>query len=327
MFYGRSLSNWNRTRDTFTQNLYTRYNCYWLTWGAAFGRRMVRGIGTPVPGDPVENTGFAKVRVEQDRDCSGALRLLWIWNIINKVEGEPSAGADCDLGLNCPVRLVSIAGRFFSTVNNNNHLMMSLNGELLDSFDFANRQYYNPFEFELRYDSQPCPGLDSAASVLNLELLGSDKMQAYVDYFDVTYQLRLRLGRTGGLAFRSFGSGWRAFAADNVRGEPIVLNVDLPQSPRLITEWQRGGDSVLFRDFVAETSDYVVTDAGHLLKPVSLERRIPGRLGRESFGANLPDYCPGQHVRGRTGSRALPLRQYRRPDVRDRADRPPERGL
>jgi hypothetical protein len=292
MFYGRSPSYWNRARDTFTRNLYTPYNCYWLTWGAAAGRRMVQGIGAPVPGEPVENTGFAKVRVEQERDCPARSGLLWIWNIINKVEGEPSAGMDCDLGLGRPVRVRSIAGRFFSTVNSNNHLVMSLNHALLDSFDFANRPYYNPFEFDLRYDSQPCPGLDSATSVLNLELRGNDKMQAYVDYFDVTYEFRLRLVRAGGLPFSSYGPGWRAFRVDNVRSEPIVLNVDRPHAPRLITEWQRAGDWVQFRDFVAETSDYVVTDAGCLLRPASMERRSPGRLARGSFSADYLIVAP-----------------------------------
>jgi hypothetical protein len=292
LFYGRSVSGWNAGRDTFTRNLYTWYNCYWLTWGAAVGRRMVQGIGTPIPGEPVENTGFAKVRVEQDRDCPARSGLLWIWSIISKVEGAASAGLDCDLGLVSPARISSISGRFFSTVTNNNHLEMSLNHQLLDSFEFANRPYYNPFEFELRFDSTPCPGLDSMSNILKLELKGSDKMQAYVDYFDVSYQLRLRLGRARDLTFYVSGPGWHTFAVADVRDEPFVLNVDEPACPRLITEWRREDDSVVFRDLVADTSDYVVTNRAQLRRPVSIERRSPGRLRPESFTADYLIVAP-----------------------------------
>jgi hypothetical protein len=294
LFYGRAISGWNSGLDTFTRNLYTRDNCYWLTWGVAPGRRMVEGIGTPVPGEPAENTGFAKVRVEQDRDCPARSGLLWIWAIVNKVQGAATAVMDLDLGLQNPVRLSSISGQFFSTVPNTNHLNMYLNHVPLDSFEFANRSYSNPYAFGLSFDSQPCPGLDSVHDVLNLELVGDSTMQAYVDYFDVSYEQRLRLNQGRALSFFTSGSGWHTFAVHDVRSRPLVLNVDNPRSPRLIADWQYQGDSLRFRDFARDTSDYLVTDTAHLLKPVSIERRAPGKVRVESFDADYLIVAPDQ---------------------------------
>lgn len=294
LFYGRAISGWNSGLDTFTRNLYTKDNCYWLTWGTAAGRRMVEGVGTPVPGEPAENTGFAKVRVEQDRDCPARSGLLWIWAIINKVQGAAVATMDFDLGLQNPVRLSQISGRFFSTVASTNHLSMYLNHVLLDSFEFANRSYWNPYTFGLSFDSQPCPGLDSGHDVLNLELRGDTTMQAYVDYFDVSYEQRLRQNQGRALSFFTPGAGWHTFAVRDVRSRPLVLNVDNPRSPRLITDWQYQGDSLRFRDFARDTSYYVVTDSAHLLRPVSIERRTPGRLRAESFRADYLIVAPDQ---------------------------------
>jgi hypothetical protein len=294
MFYGRAISGWNSGLDTFTRNPYTRYNCYWLTWGRARGRRMVEGIGTPAPGEPVENTGFSKVRVEQDLSCPARSGLLWIWNTINKVQGAASAAMDFDLGLQNPVRLLSISGRLFSTVSNTNNLNLYLNHQMLDSFEFANRSYSNPFEFELGYDSQPCPGLDSVHDVLNLELVGDSTMQAYVDYFDVSYEQRLRLNQGRALSFFVSAPGRHTFAISDVRSLPLVLNVDNPRSPRLITDWQYRGDSLLFRDFAGDTARYVVTDTAHLLKPFSIERRSPGKVRAESFDGDYLIVAPDQ---------------------------------
>jgi hypothetical protein len=294
LFYGRAVSGWNPGLDTFTRNLYTRDNCYWLTWGVAPGRRMVEGIGTPVPGEPAESTGFAKVRVEQDHECPARSGLLWVWSIINKVQGAATAAMDFDLGLQNPVRLLQISGRFFSTVSKTNHLNMYLNHVLLDSFEFANRPYSNPYAFGLSFDSLPCPGLDSVHDVLNLELVGDSTMQAYVDYFDVSYEQRLRLNQGRALSFFARGSGRHTFAVRDVRSRPLVLNVDNPRSPRLITEWQYQGDSLRFSDFARDTSFYLVTDTAHLLKPVSLERRTPGRLRAESFDADYLIVAPDQ---------------------------------
>jgi hypothetical protein len=294
LFYGRSVSGWNSGLDTFTQNLYTVYNCYWLTWGVARGRRMVEGIGTPVPGEPVENTGFSKVRVEQDLSCPARSGLLWLWNTINKVQGAATAATDFDLGLQNPVRLLSISGQLFSTVANTNYLNLYLNHQLLDSFEFGSRPWSAPFEFELGYDSQPCPGLDSVRDVLNLELAGSAVMQASVDYFDVSYVQRLRLNQGRSLSFSVFEPGRHTFAVSDVRSLPVVLNVDNPRAPRLITEWQYQGDSLRFRDFAEDTARYVVADTAHLLKPSSIERRSPGRVRAESFDADYLIIAPDQ---------------------------------
>jgi hypothetical protein len=292
LFYGRAVSEWDAQLRTFTNNPYTRQNVYWLTWGAARGRRMMEGLGIPMPGASVRTTGLARQHVEEDLDCPARSGLLWIWTVMNKVRAAPALSASFALGLPLPQAITSLSGRLYSATGYN-RLQISLNGRLLDTACFGARPYSNPLDFELRYDTVACPGVDSLSNTLTLTLSGDSNMLVYVDYFDLSLVERLRL-TNGTLRFFVIESTPQTFAVTGLAGEPLILNLDDPHAPHVITGWRRQGDSVVFRDVVNDTASYLITDLAALRRPARIERRTPGRLRSPGFTADYVIVAPEQ---------------------------------
>jgi hypothetical protein len=273
IFYGQAV-----------RSLYTRYNVYWLTWGAGAGRRMIEGSGAPGPEGPVRTTGLARDHLEEDWECPARSGLLWVWKAMNKANTESCLSANFPLHLSTPQEMKRLIGLLYSTTDAN-RMNVYLNHVLLDSFSFGAYAYGDPFRFEFNYDSLPCPGLDSLGNTLTLELVGAGSQEVYPDYFEAAYVKRLKIGTlpaSGGVPiFTEFfvvESTPQTFAVTGLEGEPLVLALDNPLAPGLISDWRHRGDSVVFRVLVNDTSRYLVTDLDRLRRPIRVERRSPGKL-------------------------------------------------
>lgn len=295
-FFATGSSGWDERYRSFTHNLYTRYNYYWLTWGSAPGLRMT-SRALPPNGAPALSYGGMRLRCEEDRECPARSGLLWLWKQLEKSDVQDSVSADFNLRLARPAELTNLALRFYSLNPNSgysfvtNHLHIWLNGQLLDSVRFGIRGAGNPLN--LRYDREALSRipLNSDSTILRLVLVGDSQRIVFFDYAEVEYAPVLQL-KTGECWFLLPPAGPREAVVEEVSGEPLLLDITRHNAPVEITGFQLSDRRLRFGYPGSDSTVYLLTTRNRWRKPLEIVRRAPGRLKSGTLSADYVIVAP-----------------------------------
>jgi hypothetical protein len=296
IFYGQAGSRWTDRFSQFFRNLYTRYNYYWLTWGAAPGQRMAVSSSPPA-GAPVAE-GSIRRRREEDLQCPARSGLLWVWQELTKSEFQDSLSADFNLQLELPNALDEMTIRLYSIDANPdlyrghvwNHLHIYLNGALLDSVTFGVQRPGSPLDLTYHADSLNLP-LNPDTNVLRLALVGDSLRTVFLDYVDIRYRHALSM-KSGMTEFMLEGSDPLEALVKDVGRNPVVLDVTTPMAPVLVTDFVHQGDSLRFGFPGPDPTIYCAAERTRLHRPLALVRRTPGRLKGSLAHSDYLIVCP-----------------------------------
>jgi hypothetical protein len=300
VFYGQAGSHWDNLRTRFSRNLFTRYNYYWLTWGAEPGRRMPLGPSPPLPGSEVGREAPLRVQREEDRVCPARAGLLWVWEEFDKSDVQDSVSADFDLRLDSPVRIARLNIRVYSIDPNpdlyhgniSNHLHIFLNDRLLDSMVFGVQGPGQPLDLAYNPDSLGMVILPEK-NTMRLVVVGDSQRLVFLDYFDVTYERKLSL-KSGELEFilPPSAGGPAGVAIKDVARSPLVFDVTDADAPLQVTAVEYRGDSLRFTRPSRDTGVYYLVSPDHARKPLEIVRRTPGHLKRGTTPADYSIIVP-----------------------------------
>jgi hypothetical protein len=279
IFYGQSSSHWDNGYEHFDRNLYTRYNYYWLTWGAGTGRRMAARSSPPGSG-AISRLGVSRQRVEQDLLCPARSGNLWVWEEITKSENQDSVSAVFELPLNQPEQLDRVLLRLFSIDAEGDqngadmiHVKVYFNDALLDSFDMAETcGAGRPLDRAYRFDSLGYPTLRTKNAV-KLIITGPELRTMYLDFMELNYHCDLSL-KSGELEFQP-DSGATELVLKNAGSAPVILDITNPEVPARVTDFELRGDSARF---ARGGGAYFAALPSRLRKPLEIVRRTPGNL-------------------------------------------------
>lgn len=277
LFYGLAPEHWIGACSVFTDNVYTDYGVYWLSWDCGNGLRVSVGLQPDTAGTPVLRSGRDVLRQGPDLDCPARSGLLWIWKSLYKPTERHSARLDVELALEYPQQIERIAGRLLAT-RPDNALTVNFNERPLAGFRFNQALPNSPFFFSID-TVLPC---GYASNRVQLDLSGDGEKQLYLDYLEVWYSRRLSLAG-GQLHFVASDTGRYRFVVRDVPSAPLVFDVTDPYHPVMTTGFADQGDSITFCQRVRVPRRFVVAARTQLLRPVSVELRRPGRLANRSL--------------------------------------------
>lgn len=275
LFYGVSPSRYNVNRTTFYNNPYTRYNYYWLTWGisthiSGFGRRIE--IINPIASGNRKYYAENYVHLEMDRDCPARNGLLWIWDLFSKPRGSFSKEFNVLLDIISPESLINLKGRMYAC-SVSNWLKITINNLQLDSFTFPG--YYTnppPFNFEI---NKRIPLLES--NILSFQLYNFPGQDVYLDFLDCRYLQKLIFPfNRNYLSFYSLPGNYD-YVINNTPSKLLIFDVTDYYKPKLITNYYKNRDTIIFGVSSTETTYYYLTDETKIRKVISIEQRVPNQ--------------------------------------------------
>lgn len=290
IFYGLGASRWLRGCSTYSRNLYTRYNVYWLGWGGKSGKRMAQGMGPDTAGTVVIRTGRDRLRLEQDLDCPARSGLLWIWQTITKDSYRDRVRFDVDLAVPHPVQFNRISGWLYSETPGN-RLRILVNGRPVGDFEFDATGPVQPFNFVVNTPLRA----SFSDNKLTLELTGEGQKRVFLDYLEIDYERVLSLYR-GQLHFLTSDTGRFRFAVKDVSGPVYVFDVTDHYSPRMVVDFQQERDSLRFSYQVRRPTEFVVAAEKQFLIPVEMSVRRPGRLAAPLRYADYWVVVPAEYL-------------------------------
>ena len=299
-FYAESPSYWQvsdslrRTNDTLWRtNVFTDYNCWWLTWGGENGTRMatVSGAGATNP----RTTAYEHVRLEPDSLCPARSGLLWLWMDINKIAGQDMAVTfELDLPQRDTIRWLK--GRFYGKGTGYAHARIYLNGSLVDSLRIqeANK---TPPATGFYFDSLPVEAVARAGKTdsLTVELYGDSAMEVFVDFVEVGYAEKLKVTKAEPqLEFVVQNAGAAEFGIEGATGDVLLLDVSDPFSPVRIVDTEVSGGRRNLRLSATGFGRLRCALASGLLAPTEIVRRSPGNLRSMADAADYLVICPDE---------------------------------
>ncbi len=302
-FYAESPSYWQvsdslrLTNDSvWRTNVFTDYNCWWLTWGGENGRRMdsVSGAGATNP----LSSAYEHIRLEPDSLCPGRSGLLWLWKDIVKTQGLNTTVA---VELKLPQRdtIYSIAGRFYGKNDNNGvkyQARLYLNQTLLDSLTIVAGQSTPPAaNFTLDSIPHEIGARSGKSDTLSVELYGDMGMDVYLDFLEVRYAEKLSVTKAEPqLEFAVRDSGTAEFGIEGATGDVLLLDVTNPYSPVRITQTYVSASRRNLRLSAAGLRRLRCALSSGFLAPKEVVRRSPGNLRSLSGAINYLVVCPDE---------------------------------
>jgi hypothetical protein len=304
-FYAEAPSYWDQSDTLWRTNVFTKNNCWWLTWGGENGRRMATlsgaGATNPLP------TAYEHVRLEPDSLCPARSGLLWLWKHFVKTQGQETTIA---VELKLPQRdtIHWISGRFYGKTDLRGihyaYARIYLNGSLVDSLRIAEAPATPPAT-NFMFDSLPVeavarPGKPDSLAV---ELYGDEGMEVYLDYVEVGYAEKLKLTKAEPqLEFLAADGGEAEFGIEGATGDVLLLDVTDPYSPVRITDTDVSGSrrnlrltaTGLRRLRCARSSGLLVLDTAQVA------RRSPGNLRNPADAADYYIVCPDEFYHAAT---------------------------
>ena len=300
-FYAESPSYWQagdtlwRTNDAFWRsNVFTNYNCWWLTWGGENGRRMdtVSGAGAT---NPLPNA-YEHVRLEPDSLCPARSGLLWLWKDIVKTAGQDVAET---FRLDLPQRdtIRWLKGRFYGKGTGYAHARMYLNGSLVDSLRIPQDMKLPNNRLDFLFDSLPVEAAARAgkSDSLTVELYGDPEMEVFLDFIEVGYAEKLMVTKAEPqLEFLAAEGSGAEFGIEGAAGDVLLLDVTEPYSPVQITDTDVSGSRRNLRLSATGFRRLRCALASGLLAPKEVVRRSPGNLRTAAETGDYYIVCPDE---------------------------------
>jgi hypothetical protein len=301
-FYAEAPSYWDQSDTAWRTNVFTKNNCWWLTWGGENGRRMATSSGAgavnPLP------TAYEHFRLEPDSLCPARSGLLWFWKEYVKNQGQ-----DTTIGveLHLPQRdtIYSITGRFFGrhdTAGVIYHVRLCLNETLLDSLSIIAGPSTPPAA-NFTFDSIPpeAAARPGKPDTLWVELYGDRGMDVYLDFVEVRYAEKLTVTKAEPqLEFLAGEGGAAEFGIEGATGDVLLLDVTDPGEPRQITETGVAGNRRTCRLGVAGFRRLRCALVSGLLAPREVVRRTPGNLRNPADEGDYYVVCPDEFYHAAT---------------------------
>ncbi|MEO0092133.1 MAG: C25 family cysteine peptidase [candidate division WOR-3 bacterium] len=275
LFYGLSPSRYNLKRTKFYTNPFTRYNYYWLTWGfslsiSGYGKR-IEPISSASQANP-KNSAPNYLHLEQDRDCPARSGLLWIWELFSKEAGIDSKTFDIVLNLSNPESLFSVSGRFWGK-SSSNYLKVGINNNHLDTFYFSGGESGPPpFDFVIE---RRIPLATS--NTINFTLYNTSSQEVFFDFLDLHYSQKLEFLPTVRDLYFYAAPGMQTFVITKTNSKPIIWDITNYYAPKMITNYYKNKDTLIFGLTHYDTTFYYVSDETKARKVLSIESRIVGR--------------------------------------------------
>ncbi|MBN2465759.1 hypothetical protein JXD38_09105, partial [candidate division WOR-3 bacterium] len=300
-FYAESPSYWQvsdslrLTNDSvWRTNVFTDYNCWWLTWGGEDGRRMdtVSGAGAT---DPLPDA-YAHIRLERDSLCPARSGLLWLWRDIVKIAGMDVTD---DIVLRLPQRdtIRWIGSRFYGRGSGYANARLYLNGTLIGDSLLIRESLSVPPPVDFRFDGLP---VEAAArtgkpDTLTVELYGDPEMEVFLDYLEVGYAEKLTVTKAEPqLEFLATEGEGAEFGIEGAGGDVLLLDVTDPYGPVRITQTYVSANRRNLRLNAAGFRRLRCALASGLLTPNEVVRRSPGNLRHAAVSGDYFVICPDE---------------------------------
>jgi hypothetical protein len=291
LFWGEGVSGWDSTYQNFQLNLFTNYNYYWLSYGDEIGLR-IGSIPTSSGINPlIVESARRLIHFEQDLLCPARSGLLWLWQYITKAAEKPDTSLEIAFELPNVDSLIQIRLAVQQPSTNPTNFKIYLNQVLIGARQVGRSNPTSPHIIAL----DTLPPVSSESNVIRIQLTGSTEMQLYIDYFDVEYRQKLNLSRYK-LEF-SLEPGETQINLKGVRQTPFIFDVTEKFKPKWVNYFTLNGDSLNFQVYnppEAGQSYYHITDWAKLLKPISIEKRQPGKLKTETNPAHYYIITPDE---------------------------------
>lgn len=275
LFFGVAPSRPNQDRTIFYTNPFTKYNYYWLTWGFS---TSVSGVGRrfETTGSTLQGTRKYSaenfLHLEKDRDCPARNGLLWIWELFSKQSGILNKDFDLSIELPNAESLYVLTGRFYAS-SVTNWLKISINNIGLDSFIFSGF-YTNPPPFNFQI-SRRIPL--AASNTVNFQLYNTAGQDVFLDFLKVRYLEALDYKQSNrSLVFYSLPGNFD-YVIRNVLNKPLIFDITNLFAPKIISDFYKNRDTLIFGVSSVETTFYYVTDESKIRSVISIERKFPGQ--------------------------------------------------
>ncbi|MFB0509615.1 MAG: C25 family peptidase propeptide domain-containing protein, partial [bacterium] len=276
LFYAKSVSDWDSTQTNFKTNLFTKYNYYWLTYGNEIGRRMAL-LYSSSGANPIRiQSAKRRIHFEKDLLCPARSGLLWLWDHLTKGTDKLDTSLVITFNLPNPDTILTLTGAVSQPASNlTARFNTYLNENLIGTREIRSVGY-PPYIFAL----ETLPPVTSESNSLRIQLFGETEMQLYFDYFEVEYQQKLDLSQHV-LNFSLAEPGEYELVVKGVHQTPFIFDISNPYAPGWITDFVLNGDSLKFQLNNSKKRFYHITDWAKLHKPISIEKRSPGKLKAE----------------------------------------------
>lgn len=325
-FYAQGVSRWDDSLRNWQPNLFTRFNCYWLTWGQGQGRRMTE-VSAGQPAQP-QGSATARIRLETDSLCPARSGLLWLWEEVTKPAGPFTDTLVRRLALPARETIVSIRGRLYGRspsprLHPKYPVAVRLNGVLLDTLVVSGEAQAPP-PCDFRFESLPVSTRRpyGIPDTITFELLSDAAADVFLDWLELDYTVRLELSSSQPyLEFYTRSPEAAEFAITSSSPDLLVLDVTDPWQPQRISGDLSNG-RLSFRSPRNGFARFSCCLTAQLRRPISIRRRDPGRLRADREHVNYYIVSPDEfypaagllaryrqnNVSGITGARAEAVR-------------------
>lgn len=217
LFYGKGVDGFEYDKTNGQANHYLHHytfdNVYWLTWGAANGKRIAMRQTQPIGGATVVTDFRERYYLEQELRSlyeSGLNWYGWLFtdDPVSRSRRYRFTLTDVVAGGTSQFKFT-----FLGWANANHHFDIKLNDTALTTADFFG-------QYRLRsFDATKVGGLVSGENTVEITYTPSTVTgQAYIDYFEVTYDRALRTQNSALVFDGRSGGGVYAYQVENGNG-------------------------------------------------------------------------------------------------------------
>ncbi len=288
---------------------YTRTNVYWLTYGAAAGKRMAHRDGSGAGETPATFT--ASLHLEQNVLYQSASPRVeefehWFWNYVSAAYGVPAREYAFELDALAAGDTATLQFDLVGYTAGAHHTQIALNGNLL-----ADVRWSGAVEHRATV-AFPHAYLSLGANTIRVTDPGDADVgdAVFVDYFDLNYA-RPFTARDDALRFAPGAPGaWRyaiaGFSSPSIAAFDITdpLNVARIVNP-LITQ-PAAPHTLYFADANAAPREYLALTDAQRRAPLAITRVTSANLASASNGADYILIAPGAFI-----AAAQPLANFR----------------
>ncbi len=271
VFFGKGAKTWNFTERDLQTSPYVEENVYWLTWGAAKGKRMQTRPVPPQGGD-FDSTADVVLHFEEDHECPARAGILWLWSKIQKTTQDSSETFKLDLaGL-------SSVDTFSAKIEAPNSAVGFRVLVAQDTLIYRSRKSANPIYSTVK-PNVPVSNIWD----LTVEVSGSGQLIVYPDWFRIVGKKRLRFDDKG---FWVYMKGAKDYFVENLNSTPFILDVNDPFNPVILTDWKIENGGMRLRTRIRNTIPIWFAQYSKLSSP-KLELLSPGSLWNENWSVDF----------------------------------------
>ncbi len=257
LFYGEGVSRWREKMNSYYEDIFSSYNCYWLTYSSEPGKRIRI---SPFEETDIIARPLTKAHFEKELLCPPRGGTLWLWDMLSRQRGVEKVSKAFSFSLPSADTLKKLSLRIFSA-NRFFIIKTFLNGDFLDSTFVESAPTPNGKVIEID-TSLPLPSTPSLT--LELSSTRNEDVEVFVDWFEFTYLLKEEIAQPTFILNVDSVLRLNLFRFV-IKETPIILDITNPYSAKFL-EFSKKGDTIQFSVASETTLIY--------LSPFSKLRRV-----------------------------------------------------